>query len=180
MLELNQTIHEVIARLKVFTRKSTTDDRRYCANLHDSVHNATRILSNKLIKSGVTLKVEPILATLAANIHHVELEQVLINLIHNAAQAMDGQADAQIVVQSHHDSDWCQLSVADNGPGVETQKLAHLFDPFYTTKPEGLGLGLTISRRIIESYQGSLEVQARSPLGMRFTIRLPRLLPTQE
>lgn len=180
MLELNQTIHEVIARLKVFTRKSTTDDRRYCANLHDSVHNATRILSNKLIKSGVTLKVEPILTTLAANIHHVELEQVLINLIHNAAQAMDGQADAQIVVECHDDNGWCQLSVADNGPGVETQKLAHLFDPFYTTKPEGLGLGLTISRRIIESYQGSLEVQARSPQGMRFTIRLPRLLPTQE
>ncbi|EHU4976048.1 sensor histidine kinase [Vibrio vulnificus] len=176
MLQLNETISEVIARLKIFTRKSTPDERHYYANLHDSVHNATRILSNKLIKSGVTLKVATIPASLAANIHHIELEQVLINLIHNAIQALEGQADGQIMIECTIEQDACQLIVSDNGPGIEATKLAHLFDPFFTTKPEGLGLGLTISKRIIESYQGSLEAELHSPHGMRFTLSLPRFL----
>jgi len=176
MLQLNETISEVIARLKIFTRKSTPDERHYYANLHDSVHNATRILSNKLIKSGVTLKVATIPASLAANIHHIELEQVLINLIHNAIQALEGQADGQIMIECAIEQDACQLIVSDNGPGIEATKLAHLFDPFFTTKPEGLGLGLTISKRIIESYQGSLEAKLHSPHGMRFTLSLPRFL----
>ncbi|OJI48864.1 C4-dicarboxylate transport sensor protein DctB [Vibrio vulnificus] len=114
--------------------------------------------------------------SLAANIHHIELEQVLINLIHNAIQALEGQVDGQIVIECAIEQDACQLIVSDNGPGIEATKLAHLFDPFFTTKPEGLGLGLTISKRIIESYQGGLEAELHSPHGMRFTLSLPRLL----
>ncbi|WP_237286096.1 sensor histidine kinase [Vibrio floridensis] len=178
MLQLNETISEVIARLKIFTRKSTPDERHYYANLHDAVHNATRILSNKLIKSGVTLKIATISPSLAANIHHIELEQVLINLIHNAIQALEGQADGQIMIECAIEHDACQLIVSDNGPGIEATKLAHLFDPFFTTKPEGLGLGLTISKRIIESYQGQLTAENLSPSGMRFTLSLPTLSPS--
>lgn len=177
MIELNETITDVIARLKMFTRKSTPDERHYYANLHDSVRNATRILSNKLIKSGVTLKVENIPSTLAANIHPIELEQVLINLIHNAVQAMEGQSEPQVTIACLVENGQYHLSISDNGPGIVEEKLANLFDPFFTTKPEGLGLGLTISKRIIESYQGQLNAENLQPRGMRFTLSLP-ILPT--
>ncbi|EPE2683341.1 sensor histidine kinase, partial [Vibrio alginolyticus] len=179
MLTLNDTISEVIARLKVFTRKATHDSHNEISVLHDAVHTATSILSNKLIKQGVTLKVPAIDYDVKLAIHSVELEQVLINLFHNAAQAMENHCiDPQIsiAVQCHDDS--CDILVSDNGPGMSDEALAKVFDPFFTTKPEGLGLGLTISKRIIESYHGSLcaykhqntEQQAG---GMTFIVTLP-------
>ncbi|MBT0017728.1 sensor histidine kinase [Vibrio alginolyticus] len=179
MLTLNDTISEVIARLKVFTRKATHDSHNEISVLHDAVHTATSILSNKLIKQGVTLKVPAIDYDVKLAIHSVELEQVLINLFHNAAQAMENHCiDPQIsiAVQCHDDS--CDILVSDNGPGMSDEALAKIFDPFFTTKPEGLGLGLTISKRILESYHGSLcaykhqntEQQAG---GMTFIVTLP-------
>ena len=157
MLSLNDTISEVIARLKVFTRKSDQNTHNEIANLHDSVHNATSILSNKLIKQGVTLKVPTIHRNISLAIHSVELEQVLINLFHNAAQAMDGQRiDPQISLAVQCHDNLCDILISDNGPGMSDSSLEKVFDPFFTTKPEGLGLGLTISKRILESYGGSL------------------------
>lgn len=157
MLSLNDTMTEVIARLKVFTRKTDDNLHSEVSVLHDAVHNATRILSSKLIKQGVTLKVPAIEYDVKLAIHSVELEQVLINLFHNAAQAMEGYCiDPQISIAVQCDQSNCDILVSDNGPGMSEHALAKIFDPFYTTKPEGLGLGLTISKRILESYQGSL------------------------
>ncbi|MGR5323124.1 sensor histidine kinase [Vibrio campbellii] len=180
MLTLNDTIAEVIARLKIFTRKADNGPQNEISILHDAVHNATSILSNKLIKQGVTLKVPSIAHDLQLAIHHVELEQVLINLFHNAAQAMEGHGiDPQISIAIQHHQLHCDILVSDNGPGMSEQALEKVFDPFFTTKPEGLGLGLTISKRILESYQGSLSVHhhfdsnAQRIAGMTFVISVP-------
>lgn len=199
MLSLNETIAEVIARLKVFTRKTSHESHNEVSILHDAVHNATSILSNKLIKQGVTLKVPTIDHEVRLAIHSVELEQVLINLFHNAAQAMDGYCiDPQIsiAIQCHDSS--CDILVSDNGPGMSDEALAKIFDPFFTTKPEGLGLGLTISKRILESYQGSLsaynhnaynhsafsdiDTQSQQSGGMTFIVSVPLvpLRPAEE
>ncbi|HCG7886020.1 TPA: GHKL domain-containing protein, partial [Vibrio parahaemolyticus] len=180
MLSLNETIAEVIARLKVFTRKTSHEPHNEVSILHDAVHNATSILSNKLIKQGVTLKVPTIDHEVRLAIHSVELEQVLINLFHNAAQAMDGYCiDPQIsiAIQCHDSS--CDILVSDNGPGMSDEALAKIFDPFFTTKPEGLGLGLTISKRILESYHGALSAynhqgaQSGESGGMTFVVTVP-------
>ncbi|PFG58651.1 two-component system C4-dicarboxylate transport sensor histidine kinase DctB [Vibrio sp. ES.051] len=181
MLTLNDTISEVIARLKIFTRKTSHHNRHNEVSLlHDAVHNATSILSNKLIKQGVTLKVPTIDYDVKLAIHNVELEQVLINLFHNAAQAMEGYCiDPQIsiAIQCHHAS--CDILISDNGPGMSDDALAKVFDPFFTTKPEGLGLGLTISKRILESYHGSLSAhnhqstESQQAGGMTFIVTVP-------
>ncbi|KIP75697.1 histidine kinase [Vibrio harveyi] len=180
MLSLNNTIAEVIARLKVFTRKTDSNQHSEVAILHDAVHNATRILSNKLIKQGVTLKVPTIEYNVRLAIHSVELEQVLINLFHNAAQAMDSYCiDPQISIAVQCEETHCDILVSDNGPGMSESALAKVFDPFFTTKPEGLGLGLTISKRILESYQGALsayqhlDAQTQKVNGMTFVITVP-------
>ena len=190
MLSLNDTIAEVIARLKVFTRKTDNNSHNEVSVLHDAVHNATRILSSKLIKQGVTLKEPNIECNVKLAIHSVELEQVLINLFHNAAQAMEGYCvDPQISITIQCNKSNCDILISDNGPGMSEQALAKVFDPFFTTKPEGLGLGLTISKRILESYQGSLsaynhnaynhsafndiDTQSQHSSGMTFIVSVP-------
>ncbi|MCC4781819.1 sensor histidine kinase [Vibrio lentus] len=202
MIGLNSTITDIIARLKVFTRKVTKQEH-HVANLHQAVNNSTSILSAVMIKQGITLRLSTIPNDLNIAIHPTELEQVLVNLIHNATQALQQQAFQQQALQrqdllqqateqqslDHQDltqqaspqigiewqlqDDICKLIVWDNGIGVADDKLNQLFDPFFTTKPEGLGLGLSISKRIIEAYNGTINAKPRKPLGMVFSLDIP-------
>ncbi|MDK9759478.1 sensor histidine kinase, partial [Vibrio sp. D173a] len=146
MLALNMSITDIIARLKVFTRKVTKQEN-HTANLHQAVNNATGILSALLIKQGITLRMTSISDDIQISIHPTELEQVLVNLIHNAAQALNQQPSPQIGLEWRLESQTCVLDIWDNGVGLPESKLSQLFDPFFTTKPEGLGLGLSISKR---------------------------------
>ncbi|MEZ8016928.1 ATP-binding protein [Vibrio splendidus] len=191
MIALNTSITEIIARLKVFTRKVAKQEH-HVANLHQSINNATSILSALMIKQGITLRLSTVPDNINIAIHPTELEQVLVNLIHNATQALqqqileqkvlqeqqnlenvDQQASPQIGIewQLHHDS--CQLLIWDNGIGIQDKKLGQLFDPFFTTKPEGLGLGLSISKRIIEAYHGTISANRLEPSGMVFSLNIP-------
>ncbi|WP_333917657.1 sensor histidine kinase [Vibrio crassostreae] len=192
MIVLNNTITDIIARLKVFTRKVTKKEH-HVANLHQAVNNATSILSALMIKQGITLRLSTVPDDINIAIHPTELEQVLVNLIHNATQALqqqaidqqtllqqttvqqtaDQQAIPQIGVEWQLHEDMCQVIIWDNGIGMSADKLEQLFDPFFTTKPEGLGLGLSISKRIIEAYHGSISAAQLEPSGMVFSLNIP-------
>ncbi|AUI87518.1 histidine kinase [Vibrio azureus] len=188
MLDLNGTIAEVIARLKIFTRKTESSPHNEVSILQEAVSNACRILNTQLTKQGITVDIPSIPTPILLAIHNVELEQVLINILHNATQAMTGNSlEPRIAITIRCDEHMCDIYISDNGPGMDQVSLSRIFDPFFTTKPEGLGLGLTISKRILESYQGTLSayqgdknqapsVSACSGVhlgGMTFTIRLP-------
>ena len=192
MIVLNNTITDIIARLKVFTRKVTKQEH-HVANLHQAVNNATSILSALMIKQGITLRLSTVPDDINIAIHPTELEQVLVNLIHNATQALPlqaidqqtllqqttvqqtaaQQAIPQIGVEWQLHEDMCQVIIWDNGIGMSADKLEQLFDPFFTTKPEGLGLGLSISKRIIEAYHGSISAAQLEPSGMVFSLNIP-------
>jgi two-component system sensor kinase FixL len=102
---------------------------------------------------------------------------VLLNLILNGLQAMNGLPPEQrrLVVQARRlDEEVVELSVKDGGPGIQAERLADLFEPFHTTKSEGLGVGLAISRVIVESHGGSIRVE-NNPAGgatFRFTLKV--------
>ncbi|ULN67348.1 ATP-binding protein [Vibrio gigantis] len=187
MIGLNNTITDIIARLKVFTRKVTKQEH-HVANLHQAINNATSILSALMIKQGITLRLSTVPDNINIAIHPTELEQVLVNLIHNATQALQQQTMAQnslghqtlaqqtspqIGVEWQLHDDICQLIIWDNGIGMQDDKLEQLFDPFFTTKPEGLGLGLSISKRIIEAYHGTISANRLEPSGMVFSLKIP-------
>ncbi len=172
MIALNTSISEIIARLKIFTRKVTKQEHHQ-ANLHDAVNNATGLLSPQLIRQGITLRLPLVPSDIVLSIHPTELEQVLVNLIHNAIQAFSGQQSPQIGVEWRLNDNVCELMVWDNGPGISSEKLEQLFDPFFTTKPEGLGLGLSISKRIIEAYHGTINATCHSTNGMLFSMTIP-------
>ena len=105
----------------------------------------------------------------------VQLQQVILNLIVNAADAMASITDrARVVMVSSRKQDASVLvTIEDNGPGVEPKNIERIFEPFYTTKSEGMGMGLSICRSIIESYEGRLFATPNHPCGLIMHISLP-------
>jgi len=100
-----------------------------------------------------------------------QLQQVLLNLTLNAIQAMpDG---GRVVLAAHVEKDACVIEVVDQGEAVEAENLDKIFDPFYTTKPTGTGLGLAVAHQIITGHHGTLEARRNPERGMTFVIRLP-------
>ncbi|WP_135501239.1 sensor histidine kinase [Roseovarius aestuariivivens] len=105
-----------------------------------------------------------------------ELQQVIINLIVNAAQAMEtqGRLDIRVTAADRNGRDGAALVVSDTGPGIDTDRLTSVFDPFYTTKPgEGTGLGLSVSQTLIRQAGGLISVRNRATGGAEFTVWLP-------
>ncbi|MCX7013606.1 MAG: ATP-binding protein [Candidatus Sumerlaeota bacterium] len=102
-----------------------------------------------------------------------KLHQALLNLIGNAAEALSGRG--AIAVRAAREGDWIVVEVSDDGPGVSEEVRARLFEPFFTTKPRGVGLGLAISRKIVEAHGGRLDYRPQAPpaRGSVFTMRLP-------
>jgi signal transduction histidine kinase len=99
------------------------------------------------------------------------LEQVLLNLMLNAVQAMEPGGTLSIEAQPAREA--VVITVADTGPGIAADVLPRIFDPYFTTKRGGLGLGLTIARRIVEAHGGTLDVESDRGRGSRFRVRLP-------
>ncbi len=104
--------------------------------------------------------------------NRIRLEQVLVNLLQNALEALDGQADGRIVVTLRDLGECVQVEVGDNGPGLSAQARARLFTPFHTTKPEGLGLGLVICRDLVAEFGGQLDVADPADGGALFVLSL--------
>jgi two-component system sensor histidine kinase DctS len=104
----------------------------------------------------------------------VLLGQALFNLMRNAIEAMYNSPDRQLTVRADADIEQVILAIADRGPGVPAITAEALFEPFYTTKEEGMGMGLNICRSIIEAHQGRLWQEPNPDGGSVFFISLPR------
>jgi signal transduction histidine kinase len=118
----------------------------------------------------------PLIATYDAQ----QIEQVLINMIHNAIQAMPNGGSLQISLKQVDET--AQVSIQDSGSGISAEHLKRIFDPFFTTKKEGegTGLGLSVSYGIIANHRGKIDVESELGKGTKFTIILPVTQPTTE
>ena len=107
--------------------------------------------------------------------HAGQLNQVFMNLLTNAAQALAGSAGAKIEVVTQRRGGQVIIQVADNGPGIPEEILPRIFDPFFTTKEvgQGSGLGLSIVHGIVERHGGTIEVDSHVGKGTTFTVILP-------
>jgi signal transduction histidine kinase len=113
--------------------------------------------------------------------------QIIVNLVDNAAQALADVAwtpsdDRQrtITVRTEAAGPHVRISVADNGPGIPQDRLPKIFEPLFTTKSSGVGLGLSIVRQIVEQHGGTIDVESQVDIGTTFTIFLPRRQSGQE
>jgi len=100
-----------------------------------------------------------------------QIHQVLLNLLLNALQAIDGQGKITVTVKPQ--GKFATVEVADNGRGIAPEHLPSIFRPFYTTKGEGTGLGLSLARRIVEEHHGTIEVSSKLGQGSKFVVKLP-------
>jgi len=137
----------------------------------DFLHELTTLVAGDVHSSNVELelKVSPGLPTLQADRNY--LKQLLLNLILNGVQAMP--KGGKLTLEAHRNRDQLQLTVQDRGTGIEPETLKKIFEPYFTTKPNGSGLGLSIARRIAEEHGGTLAVESKLEQGSRFQVLLP-------
>jgi two-component system sensor kinase FixL len=103
----------------------------------------------------------------------VQLQQVILNLVRNAMEALAGHADRVVRITVRRLEDLVEVRVADNGPGVEPALTARLFEPLTTSKPDGLGLGLSICASIMQLHGGRIWLQSGEPGATEFRFSLP-------
>jgi two-component system sporulation sensor kinase C len=99
------------------------------------------------------------------------MKQVFINLIKNALEACG--SDGELVIRTETFPHFVKIIFSDNGPGIPSEVLKHIFQPFFTTKKTGMGMGLAITQKIIEAHDGRIEVTNLLPKGTQFSIFLP-------
>ncbi|MGE3454253.1 MAG: sensor histidine kinase [Kofleriaceae bacterium] len=111
--------------------------------------------------------------------HAGQINQVFMNLLTNAAQALTGRDNATIEIETTGTAEQVIVKISDNGPGIPTEVLPRIWDPFFTTKDvgEGTGLGLSIVHELVERHGGTIEVTTKLDEGTTFTVTLPRQVP---
>lgn len=164
---------EVITRLRALYRKQGPITE--AVDLNAATREVIALLMNDLRGNRVVLQTRlaedlpPVLGD------RVQLQQVIMNLIRNASEAMSGidELRRQIVVRTDRDADRVRLTVQDTGKGLEPRSQDRIFDAFFTTKKAGMGVGLAVSRSIIESHQGRLWAESNQGPGATFAFSIP-------
>jgi signal transduction histidine kinase len=163
---------EIIQRLRAFY-KTGAPPKRELVDLNQVAEEILALLRDEADRHSISLRTElaPHLPQIVAD--RVQLQQVLMNLLLNGIEAMTDRA-GELTIRSQSAEDGLLLiSVSDTGVGLPSEKLDRLFGAFYTTKPQGTGMGLAISRSIIEAHGGRLWATANAVRGATFHFTLP-------
>lgn len=165
---------EVLRRIRDFSRNGTRRLERIDPN--ELVRSALRLASNDARRLEVSMSVDLRPDASAVEVDRVQVEQVILNLLRNAFEAMDDPArgDRRLRVETSTPSPGLvEVAVGDSGGGLPAAMRTQVFDPFFTTKRDGLGLGLAISRRIVEAHGGRLWSTPNRDRGTTFRFSLP-------
>ena len=165
---LADRIGKITAELRNFSRKRT--DKLEDVRLSDAMAGAQLILKERL--RPIELDLAPEMETLTVRAGRVQLEQILVNLLQNSAEALVDVADAKVTISVRKENGMIVLNVADNGPGLSKAMIARLFTPFSTEREGGLGLGLVIARDIARDMGGDLRHVANGGKGAAFELTL--------
>ncbi|MDR3515204.1 MAG: ATP-binding protein [Azospirillaceae bacterium] len=171
---LTERMARITGQLKQFARKSSGELE--AVGVAHAIESALALLAASLRADGVTLAWTPPATELCVLADGVRLQQVMINLLRNAQDAMRAVAERRLSVEVAVDAGLVHISVRDSGRGIAADAMAQLFDPFFTTKPagEGLGLGLSISEGIVKGFGGGLSAANHPGGGAVFTLILRR------
>jgi signal transduction histidine kinase len=165
---------EIINRIRALVKKSPP--RKELLDINDTVLEVVALIRGELLRNRIALRTQ-----LAADLppilgDRIQLQQVALNLMMNAVEAIGGSDPARrelLVATAKRGAAGVVVEVRDTGPGLDGAALDRLFDAFYTTKPQGMGMGLSISRTIVENHGGRLRAEPNQPRGATFQIELP-------
>jgi two-component system sensor kinase FixL len=164
----------IIRRIRSFVTKQTP--KSALVDLNDLIQRSIALLDFELRHQSIRPNMKLATGIPLVRADAIQIEQVIVNLIYNAMQAMAEQSadDRKLTVETKCLSATAvEVNVIDTGPGMSPENLARLFQPFFTTKAQGMGMGLNISRSIIESHGGRMNGTPRAAGGMRFGFTLP-------
>ena len=173
ILRDDQRASEVIRRMRSLLKKAPFELKNF--DLNDVVRETLGFFSSRAVGrkveliSAITPEALPVLGD------RVQLQQVILNLVMNGIEAMKGApAENRVIsIRTSRVENFAQLSVSDRGSGIPEDKLKEVFEPFFTSKAEGMGMGLSIARTIIEAHHGLISAKNRNCGGASFRIRLP-------
>ncbi|WP_184408576.1 HAMP domain-containing sensor histidine kinase [Xanthomonas sp. 3075] len=163
----------IIARMRALARGEAS--QRQPMELNRTLLEMIALTRGETERNGIALSLEldPTLPAVLAD--RVQIQQVIGNVLLNAVEALATMPDEtrSIHVRSHIDGAWVCLRIEDSGPGLSDEALAHVFDAFWSTKDDGMGIGLSISRTIMEANGGQIWAEPAGARGARFGLRLP-------
>jgi NO-binding membrane sensor protein with MHYT domain len=166
---------EIIGRIRALVRKEPP--RRDQFDINDTILEVIALTRIELRRNSVSPRT--LLADSLPPVQgdRIQLQQVMLNLILNAVEAMSGPGDESrdlLITTEQDEANGLRVAVRDSGPGLSEDSLSRLFDTFYTTKTDGMGMGLSICRSIVEAHGGRLWATANHPRGAVFQFTLPR------
>jgi PAS domain S-box-containing protein len=165
---------EVIRRLRLLLKKGEVQHQPF--DLNEAVREVLKLVRSDLVNQGVAVHTELAPALPAVNADRVQLQQVLLNLVMNACDAMAGgpAGDHKLIIRTGlAGNEGIRVSVADRGVGLAPDNLEKVFEPFFTTKVQGMGLGLSVCRTIITAHGGKLWAANNPERGATFHFTLP-------
>jgi PAS domain S-box-containing protein len=164
---------EIISRIRLLFKKGTSE--REWVDVNEVIREMIVLLRSEITRYSISVRTELTAALPQVMGDRVQLQQVFMNLMLNGIDAMkDITAERELTIKSQHaENGQLQFSVSDTGVGLPVQATDQIFNAFFTTKPHGTGMGLSISRSIIESHGGRLWAAANLPHGARFYFTLP-------
>ena len=165
---------EIIRGIRDFVRQGAA--RREAADVNHLVRQAAHLLEAEARGHGIPLRLALDPALPAVEVDRIQVEQVVLNLVRNAIDAIvcARRGDDEVLVRTYrNDAGTIEVAVRDTGIGLPAENAARIFDAFFTTKRGGLGMGLSISRSIVEAHGGRLWAAGNRDRGMTFTFTLP-------
>ncbi len=172
IVRMSERIGHITGELRAFSRKASFNPEPVA--LRETIDSSILLNRSRLRDNKVKLVRESGDARLRVMAGRIRLEQVLVNLLQNAFEALEDAPEPEVRLSVTHDDDWVWLRIADNGPGLSTEVQSQLFTPFVTTKEKGLGLGLVIAHDILRDFGGELTAET-SDRGAVFTLKLRKV-----
>jgi len=165
---------EVIRKIRSLLKKE--ESQYESLNLNDVIEDILNVIRNDTALAAVSIekKFDPSLPSICGD--RIQLQQVILNLVLNAAEAMReaGSDPRRMTVRtSKRNGRFAEVSIRDIGPGIEENNANRLFDPFYTTKSGGMGMGLAISKDIVKAHRGEIQAVNNPDRGATFTFTVP-------
>lgn len=173
VLHETERMNAILTRLLQFARTDQTE--RQANDMNELIAETVELVQAQAAAQGVELTVEPTPGAVLVWGSSTALRQVLLNLITNALQAMPQGGRLWCRSRLADNQSTLAIDVVDTGPGIAQVYRAHLFEPFFTTRPNGTGLGLALCREILSQHKGQILFQAEASPGTTFTIILPTL-----
>jgi PAS domain S-box-containing protein len=165
---------EIIDRMRSFYRKSAP--QRELVDVNGIIQEMLTLLKGEATRSSIAMRMDLCAELPKIMADRVQVQQVFMNLMLNAIEAMN-ESGGELTVKSESQDGQLQLSVSDTGPGLPDGNVDQIFSAFFTTKPQGSGMGLAISRSIVESHGGRLWATANDGRGATFRFTLPTEVP---